>query len=122
MLDIPLAHRRLVGDDDLLRADSQTFDLFFPLDQMHMIRRDAHGPFRLRVSFLADIDDLVPIGNLVADQIMGPGHIGASRIDDGKPLLPGQLAHLRGYAVGGEDDCALVRLSLRSPAGSPRRG
>ncbi|MNP23993.1 hypothetical protein D3C76_1167260 [compost metagenome] len=111
MLDIPLAHGRLVRDDDFVGRKIQLFDLFFLLDQMHLAWRNAYRAFRLGVSLLPDVDHLIPFGDLLFDQHMGFGYVGASGIHRCKPFVAGHLANLRRYAMGGKNDRPALHLA-----------
>ncbi|MNV73568.1 hypothetical protein D3C71_1667290 [compost metagenome] len=77
MLDVPLAHRRLVGDENSVRRKLQGCNLLFLLNQMNSIRCNANGSFRLRVTLFTDIDHFITLSNLLRYEHMSLGYVGA---------------------------------------------
>ena len=101
MLDVPLTHRCLVRNDDSGRIDLKLFDLFFLLDQMHVIRCNPDRAFRLGMSLLPDINDLIPVrafSRIKSWVFVTSGHVASSVVN------PLSRASLR---TSGETPCAV---------------
>ncbi|MNN06066.1 hypothetical protein D3C81_1188450 [compost metagenome] len=111
MLNIPLAHRGLIRNNDPVRGKVQKVNLFFPLNEMHMLWGDPQRAFRLGMSLLADINNLVTFCDLLFNQNMRLGHIRTSGINSSKALIPSDLSDLRRYPVSRKDYRSFVYLT-----------
>ncbi|MOA05664.1 hypothetical protein D3C78_1252740 [compost metagenome] len=110
MFNIPLGHCRLVRNDKTILRKLKRGNILFPFNQMDTIGSNANRSFRLRVSLLADIDNMIALFGFCAYEVMCPRYVRTCRIYDRQPLFSCTLANLRRYAVRGEDNGSLLYL------------
>ncbi|MNJ52935.1 hypothetical protein D3C77_483030 [compost metagenome] len=111
MLNVPLAHRRLIRNDDPLRINLQGIDFLLHLDQVNTIRRNPDGSFRLRMPLLPDINNFVAICYLLLYENMRLGYVRACRVYGSQALVASDFAHLWRYAMRGKYDRTALHLT-----------
>ena len=72
------------------------------LDQPHRLGRHSHGPDRLLVTGVPDVEHGVALGAAHLELVMDLGHQGADGIDDHAAVGPGRPDHLGRRPVGAE--------------------
>src|SRR5256885_7248478 len=108
VLGIPDRERRLAGDRDTVAGQNESFDVIRFLNEVDAARRLADDPFRFRMPFATDVDDLVTLVREVRHQLMRADDVRARRVDRLEAQLDCPLLDLRRHAVRREDDGAVL--------------
>ena len=93
------ANRRLVGADDV-----QILEVLFALEQPDRFGGDGHGPHRLLVPGMADVEDGVALATPHLELVVHLRHERAHGVHDGSAAGAGRLDHLGGRPMGAEHE------------------
>ena len=83
MLDIPLAHRRVIRDNNTAVTQFQIIGFFQLLNQVHMVRGNPYSTFGLRVSPFTNINNSIALCRFLTNQIMSLRYIRTCCVDYG---------------------------------------